>query len=421
MNDLKQQLLDWIEQDRDVLISFLRDFLRCKSANPPGDTTGAARFVQAFLEARGLPFKVVTAHPKMPNILATAAFPEAGRHLVLNGHMDVFPVGTKRQWNHDPWGGELADGRIYGRGAVDMKCGTTAAIFAYTYLNRLKEHLRGRLTLAVVSDEKIMGERGAAYLMKHHPDEVQGDCCLIGEPSGLMTMAFGEKGRLWLKVKVAAPGGDGGYVHASRSAIAIGLAIAAESMQLARLAVPEPAWLKSMLHDAMETVDRAYGSGAFQTSRSVTVNIGKVRGGLAVGMLASSCEVELDLRIPIGLSSEDVRSKLAAIIGRYPEASCQLLGRDEASWCQPDAEMYDYVRENAERITGIRPAKVVSPGRTDARLWRMRNVPAVVYGPSPISMGKPDEHVTVNEFMTVVKVHALSAYDYLAQAGQAAC
>jgi len=76
-------------------------------------------------------------------------------------HIDVFPVGDGAGWTHDPWGAELVDGRIYGRGACDMKCGTTAAIFTFLYLRELRDELQGRLTLSAVSDEETFGPFGA--------------------------------------------------------------------------------------------------------------------------------------------------------------------------------------------------------------------------------------------------------------------
>ena len=118
----------------------------------------------------------------MPNIVATFDAGQPGKHLVLNGHIDVFPVADDgRGWTQDPWGGELVDGKIYGRGVADMKCGTSASIWTYFYLPRHQERLKGRLTLTAVSDEETFGPYGARYLMEHHP-EVHGDALLNGEP-----------------------------------------------------------------------------------------------------------------------------------------------------------------------------------------------------------------------------------------------
>jgi succinyl-diaminopimelate desuccinylase len=416
MNATKKQLLEWIDQDREVLIAFLQGFLRCKTPNPPGNTVAGANFVSAFLEKQKLPFKRIAPNPEMPNIVATTELAKPGRHLVLNGHMDVFPEGPPNEWTRDPWGGELVDGRIYGRGACDMKCGTTASLFTYAYLNRIKDQLKGRLTLTAVSDEETFGPWGTRYLMEHHRDEVLGDCCLNGEPSSPYTIRFGEKGPLWLMFKVATRGGHGAYVHVSRNAIAIAVAIMSDLQELAQLAVSEPPELTAALDAAHDGMERAYGKGASNTVRKVTVNLGRISGGVKVNMIASACEFEVDVRAPVGLTHQALIARIDEIVARYPEASYTVQGGSEPNWCAPDADMFGYVRDNAQSISDMNPVTVVSPGGTDTRLWRMRGVTAVVYGPSPKGMGSADEYVTVDEFMHVVKTHVLSAYDYMTAA-----
>ena len=219
MDATKQSLLRRIEADREVLIDFLRGFIRCKSPNPPGDTREVAAYVRGFLDRHGLAYRVIAPHEQMPNIVATFDAGAPGRHLALNGHMDVFPVDSTG-WTVDPWGGELIDGKIYGRGACDMKCGTTTSLFTFLYLHELRDSLHGKLTLSAVSDEETFGPWGARYLVEHHP-EILGDCCLNGEPSSRHTVRFGEKGPLWLRFHVRTPGAHGAYTHASPSAVAI--------------------------------------------------------------------------------------------------------------------------------------------------------------------------------------------------------
>ena len=178
---------------------FLQTFVQHRSPNPPGDTRDAAEFITSFLEQRGLPYRIISPHPEMPNIVGSFDCAHPGRHLVLNGHIDVFPVADDGAgWSRDPWGGQLVDGKIYGRGVADMKAGTTASIFTYAYLHGVKDGLKGRLTLTAVSDEETFGPYGARYLMEHHP-EVHGDALLNGEPSSPFSVRFGEKGPLWLR------------------------------------------------------------------------------------------------------------------------------------------------------------------------------------------------------------------------------
>ena len=136
---------------------------------------------------------------------------------MLNGHLDVFPVGDRAAWSRDPWSGEIVDGRVHGRGTVDMKCGTTALLFVFAYLYRLRDALPGRVTLTVVSDEETGGRWGSAWLVENCAD-VLGDCVLNTEPSGLQTVRFGEKWMLWLRFRIAVQGGHSAYPHTGGSA-----------------------------------------------------------------------------------------------------------------------------------------------------------------------------------------------------------
>ena len=83
------------------------------------------------------------------------------------------------------------------------------------------------------------------------------------------------------------------------------------------------------------------------------------------------------------------------------------------SHCDPDGDMMDILRSNVKDLRGFQPEPVVSLGGTDARLWRFKNIPAYVYGPTPTGMGSANEHVPIDDYLHIVRTHALSAYDYL--------
>jgi succinyl-diaminopimelate desuccinylase len=414
MESRKAELLERIESDREVLLDFFRRFIRCPSPNPPGDTREAAGHIRQLLTRHGVDCRVIAPNEIMPNIVATFDAAKPGRHLALNGHIDVFPVGDGEGWTRDPWGGELVDGRIWGRGACDMKCGTTASIFTFLYLRELRDELHGRLTLSAVSDEETFGPYGARYLFENHP-EVFGDCCLNGEPSSPWTLRFGEKGPLWLEFTVRTKGAHGAYTHASKSATGVAAKIIGELERLEGIPAPEGSNLAAALDHAAAVIDRAYGAGASRIIRRVTVNPGVIHGGLKVNMVASQCTFEVDIRVPNGLDAPQILAEIDRIIASYPEVSYRQINYNPPSWCPPDSEMAQLVRANAKEVAGIDPVPVISLGGTDARLWRYRDLPAIVYGPSPTGMGSVDEHVTVEEFFHVVKCHALSAYDYMSR------
>ena len=104
MEGRKAELLQRIESDREVLLDFLRGLIRYLSPNPPGDTRAAAGHIRDLLERRGIEDRVIAPQETMPNIVATFAAGKPGRHLALNGHIDVFPVGDGEGWTQDPLG-----------------------------------------------------------------------------------------------------------------------------------------------------------------------------------------------------------------------------------------------------------------------------------------------------------------------------
>ena len=413
---MKNHLVERIDGERDALLAFLREFVRCRTPNPPGDTTAAAGFLERWFSANGIAYEKIAPRADCPNYIATLDTGRPGPHLVLNGHIDVFPVESTTGWTKDPWGAELVDGRVYGRGTCDMKCGTTASLHAFLYLRAVREQLNGRLTLTVVSDEETFGPWGMTYLMDRHRDQVLGDCCLNGEPSSPWTVRFGEKGPLWLRFRTRARGGHGAFPHVSRNAVLVAVDVIQELRALPdRIPLNEDPELARALDEAQPELERGYGAGAAKVIRSLTVGVGRMQGGVKVNMIPAECEFDVDIRIPNGADPEAVKREVAAIAGRHPEVTYEVLTHTVPNWCEPYHEMMDHVRENARALKGIVPARVVSPGGTDARLWRVNGVPAVVYGPSPHGMGAADEYVSVDEFIHVVKCHALSAYDYLSR------
>lgn len=411
----REWLLEAIASEEEQIVEFFRGFVRCASPNPPGDTVEAVRFVTRFLEREDAPWRLVAPQPTMPNVLGTIETGRPGRHLVLNGHVDVFPVGedaAAEGWTCDPWGAEIRDGAVHGRGSADMKAGTTASIWTYVLLHRIRDRLKGRLTLTCVSDEETFGPWGARWLMEHEP-EVRGDCCLNGEPSSPFSVRFGEKGPLWLTFTIRTPGAHGAYTHASPSATRLAMRLIQDLERLEELDLPVPDNLMRAQLEGSDTADRAMGEGAGAVLPKVTLNIGTIRGGLKNNMIPHTCVFEADIRLPIGVSRAQIMAEIEAIAARHPHASFVEDRCNEPSWCDPHGEMMEIIRANVEALGRPRPDPVVSIGGTDARLWRYAGIPAYVYGPFPTGMGSFDENVPIEDFLHVVRTHVLSAYDYL--------
>ena len=423
MTPLVDILLAAINDRRAELISLLQGFVRTPTANPPGDTRQGAAYLETFLRRRGLAYRVIAPMSDMPNLLATFDTQRPGPHLVLNGHIDVFPPGRDELWRHGgPWSGTIDSGRLYGRGTADMKCGTIASLVTYALLHEHRDQLAGRLTLTAVSDEETGGKWGTGYLFENHRDEVAGDCCLNGEPSSAYTVRYGEKTPHWLFFRVKTRGAHGAYVHMSPSAnkIATRLMAALEDLTDIRPEMP-PAVARNLAHPAVrKALDDGLGEGAAELVQQVSLNIGMIDGGLKTNMIPSECKLEADIRLPVGVTKQRIRAEVARILMDFPEVSVEETSHphDEANWCDPEGHMLRLIQEAADRVTGVRPVPVITLAATDARFWRQSGVPAYIYGCSPDLMGTYDESIGVDEFLNVVRVHALAAAAFLAPEGK---
>ena len=311
-----------------------------------------------------------------------------------------------------PWGGEIANGRIYGRGVSDMKNGTAALLFAFGWLSRLADRLPGRVTYTAVSDEETGGTWGAKYLVDHHP-EVLGDCLLNAEPGAPTTIRFGEKGILRAAVVVETPGCHGAYTHKSPSATRIAARIAGELAAIDNLAVTMEPAVERALDEAADEIDRIHVKGAAGVIKRFTLNIGVVRGGVKVNMLPGSCRLECDVRVPVGETCEKALSRIRAIVGTHADARVELMGFTDPNWSDPAHPMVAHLRQACADACGLRPFAITSLGATDARIWRMKGVPAFTYGTTATNVAMPDEHTDIEEWIGVVKTLTLAAHGYL--------
>jgi succinyl-diaminopimelate desuccinylase len=420
MATLGSRLLDRLKASEAASIGFLQALLRAPSPNPPGDTRAVAALVQGALAEAGLAPRVIAPHPEMPNIVARFDGSKPGRHLVLNGHMDVFPADAAA-WQRDPWSGAIAEGRIHGRGACDMKGGLAALTLAFLHLHALRDELPGSISYVAVSDEETFGPWGARYLFEHHRDLVMGDCLLSGEPSSAECIRFGEKSPYWIAVTVKTKGAHGAYTHASASATKIAGRILRRLETLKDLPTRAPDNLIAMFRDPAiaAQVDEGCGLGHAEAIPQITLNLGRIGGGLKMNMVPDACRIEVDLRLPIGLTKEEVRPHVAALLAEFPEATWEEISAPDhmPNWSDPDGEMLRILRRTVVDQGMKAPVPVITLGTTDTRLWRFAGVPAYVYGPSPELMAASDESIQVEEFLHVLRVHALATARYLMAPG----
>jgi succinyl-diaminopimelate desuccinylase len=409
-------LTELLDEEVSRAVDLCTNLVRIPSENPPGDTREIASFLSDYLRREGVEPEWIEAQPGVVNLVATFSGRRPGRHVVFNGHMDTFPVGERQAWTMDPFGGTVTDGRLYGRGAADMKGGVAACTLAFILLHRVRDYLSGKVSICLVSDEETGSRWGAKYLLETRPD-LRGDALLNAEPSGPANLRVGEKGMYWFRVGVRTRGGHSAYARLRPSAIREMMGLLRDLIALEAMDPRVPLEVVSMMEEARSVYDDLLGPGATDAALSISVNVGTIRGGTTVNMVAESCEAEVDFRLPPGPAEAALREHIARVVREYPNATVEEVHHTPATLTEPSHPLVTLARSVAEEVTGHPVPPTISLGGTDARLWRLYGVPAVVYGPRHHNMGSPDEYILVDDLGTVVKVHALTAFRYLCSYG----
>lgn len=459
----KATLIAEIDSDKPKLIAFLQKFMQAPSPNPPGDTREAADVIIEYLQENGITPEIVAPQEHMPNVVHDFDGSSSGptgkpQKVIFSGHIDVFTSGPVEDWTpgRGPWSGFIdeEENRIYGRGASDMKCGTAALIITYAYLHKYREHLNGSVGITCTSDEETGGRWGARYLVDPaleggFGNRWHGDLMLNAEPSGVKTIRFGEKGTLRLTFTIRTAGAHGAYVHRSASATLI----ASELILALRTLIDsiEPTIetsLKSYMSQPhiIRAVDEAIGPGASSIILRPTLNIGTLNGGLKVNMVPSHCNFEADIRLPIGLDGDTVLHEIRTnLLPKYqsqdnPFISTTMAIQTAASGSPGKPSPHDHPivaimaknaqdalittlpsapqSQDAEEVQAPEPEPVSvvaipSLGASDCKFWRRVGVPTYYYGVDAKGMAQANESAKLDEFLTLVKVHAASVWEYL--------
>lgn len=405
--NLAPALIEHVEARRAEILEFTGELIAAPSPTPPGDERAVVERVLARMERLGLTgARTVGPRPERPSVLWTLPGTGGGRRIVLNGHLDTKPVGETTDWLTDPFVATERDGQLYGLGSSDMKGAVAAMVYAAAAVRDVIGSPRGDVTLALTADEEGGCHEGAEFLLEHHL--IDADAILIGEPAGITRewewLYVVSRGLTAVKVHVY-----GTQMHSSISDILPSVnACARMGWVLDRMArefsIPAPA--------------HPY------CSQGVTVNPGvTVRGGVQYGVTPGYAEFGTDIRIPPGVSLDDVRRALDAFFGRLRAELPDLQATWEfepppLEWMPPteiavDDSLVKAVVSAAEQVLGVEntPPFGTFPGGTEAAFYQGRGgIPCLpAFGPGflPICHG-PNEHVGVESIIQAAKMYALA-------------
>lgn len=413
---LKSKLWNILSNEENKLIGLCSDLISIPSENPPGKMEEITEFICKYLEEHKIEYEVLRPQPDVPNIIARMGSTE-GKKLILNGHSDVVPVGEISRWNFDPFSGEIKDGILHGRGASDMKAGLGGLIYSLGLLSQEGIELDGEVILTVVPDEEVSGAYGTKWLVEN--EVIKGDACLIAEPSCYYNCEVGQKGSMWLKMWA-----NGTPAHGSLSPFAGENAI--EKLLKAINSIKEIKNISALYQDEVKDVmDRSKKlarermlsqPGAEYVLDHITFNIGKIQGGTKVNMVPDYAEVEIDMRIPIGITTSMVEEKLQFLIKEtgFSDINYKFQWNSNPNYTDVKSEIVQTVSNNVKEAIGIELEKTYQWASSDARFFRYAGIPTLQYGPAILEgIHAYNECVKVEDVINCTKVYIGTIIDYL--------
>lgn len=372
---------------RDRVVALTQRLVRIPSENPPGMTREACVAVAEELEAAGFATRMVEETEGFVSVIGEHVFSDDGPTLVFNGHVDVVPVGDSREdWVHEPFGAEIEDGRIYGRGSLDMKGAVAAAMIAASDAVADGAGLRGRLVVTAVADEEQGGERGTGVLARQ--GLVTGDGAVVVEP------------------------GDGGIVTAHRGLCFVELTAHGRSTHAT---TPEQGVnAVQVMVDvlvAMRSLRLTHQPHAAFGGPSVVPGT-MIHGGQKANVIPDTCTANMDIRTVPGMSRDAVQREIAehAVACGIP---ADALSVRVANWGEPgetdrDARIVGVCADAFEEEFGHVPEVRSMAAYTDGGwLANIAGIPTVMaFGPGEVAgCHTVDEHVRIADLERYTRIY----------------
>ena len=381
----------------------LRSLIRFDTVNPPGNERPAQEHLAGHLAAAGFECELLGAEPQRPNLVARLRGAEDGPTLCYLGHVDTV-LAEPSEWSRDPWSGDLAEGFIWGRGALDMKDQVAAEIAAGASLARSGwRPSRGELLIVTVVDEETGGELGAQWITETHPEKVRCDL-VINEGGGAVFELPGPPPRRCYGVCCAEKGvfrftitTSGVAGHASMPGLGEN-ALLKMAPLLERLGSRQPdyrltdeplAFLRGIGEDPgdpvaaiarLREVDPRLAV-EFEPMFGVTFTPTRIRASEKVNVIPSRAELKVDCRVPPGLGEREVLEDVRAVLGEPEGWQLDFTEQVVGNRSPVAGELMDTISAwVGEQDPGALAVPVVLPGFTDSRHFRAAFPECVAYG-----------------------------------------
>lgn len=386
--------IDWDAATAEA-VALLREYLRIDTSNPPGNEALAVEFLAGILRAEGIPFDVADSAPGRSNLFARLGPPSGG--VCLLNHTDVVPV-EREYWSVDPFGGELKDEMIWGRGALDMKGMGILELMTFLLLKRHGVELRESVTFLAAADEEAGSRFGVSWVEQHRPAWMDTELVINEGAYGLTSsrgpqvfqVAPTEKVPLWVKLIVRGRPGHGSVPHGDNCAEHLVRALERVTRWQRELRIVpvmrthiqamRAAGITKAATDE-EVLAEAGRSPSLRARLSNTVTVTTITTGIKVNVIPAEATATLDCRLLPDADVDGFLNELRAVLADE-RVEVEVLNRFTGAGSTMDTRFVRVVGEVvAELVEGAHVAPEMTSGFTDSRVYRLRGVPAYGFVP----------------------------------------
>lgn len=425
-NNWKEKVLEWVEKNQQHMVELLQELVRYKSVNPQflerPDTSESDKlqeFLQDYLLTMGLSVDKWDVHDRQPNVVATMKGKSRDHTLILNGHVDVVPVGDVNQWSFDPWRGEIHEGRLYGRGSMDMKAGVVSNIMVAKFLRDLGIELDSDLDLHIVIGEESGGEGTRAAIDRGY----RGAGVIVSEPTnGIINPVEG--GLHWARVSVKGSSAHSAwrYSHIYPGYERSGVNVIEKAMKILQVTSElEKDWGLMKRHPLLPPGANGINPGVMLAGAGVKNGIPETMTNPAI--IPDYCVIEYDIKYLPTENSEDIKKEFEAAVHSTTITDSWLRENPPLiEWGVRGVDFppvntaldHDIVKiiANGQEALGMMPSYAGFIAVCDVAWYAGQNIPGVIYGPVGAQAHGPNEYVELASFVEVTKVLIMSALEW---------
>jgi acetylornithine deacetylase/succinyl-diaminopimelate desuccinylase-like protein len=372
----------------------LQRLVRFNTVNPPGDERAAQEYLAGYLQDAGMEVELLGRTEPRPNLVARLRGSGDGPTLCLLSHVDTV-LATPEEWERDPWSGDVVDGVLWGRGALDMKSQTASEAVAAATLTRSGWRGKGDLLVVVVVDEETGGAEGAQWICSEHPDKVRCDY-LLNEGAGTVIpfdggRVFGvcvaEKGVFRFKVRARGVAGHASIPKIGDNAL-LKLAPLLQAMKDRQPSFDITSGPQALLDGLGLSFDELQAKDpilALLVEPMLGVTLAPTRAWASekINVIPSLAEIGVDCRVPPGLGEEDALKRIHEVLGDGDyeiEFSEKVVGNQSPV----DSPLMDVIRDWVASVEPeARVVPTILPGFTDSRTFREAFGDLIAYGFCP--------------------------------------